>query len=196
MLEQLNKLCGTKHDIFYGARILRSRLAMDMREVDVSEAKEMGQLEVGKNSIVRSKILNHFIKGKISLSPMEIILAIIGELDSLKSLVKVIREKHDEGLKTSNLTKVERLHVIWIININKSHRNKMLHLFVEISNNLIGSLVEIGVSMSIMLVAIVWELGIMHLVFGSKSYKTASGVVAQVLGRINELLVWIGDFNA
>jgi hypothetical protein len=67
---------------------------------------------------------------------------------------------------------------------------------VEISNNLIGSLVEIGVSMSIMLVAIVWELGIMHLVFGSKSYKTASGVVAQVLGRINELLVWIGDFNA
>lgn len=29
----------------------------------------------------------------------------------------------------------------------------------------------------------------MHLVFGSKSYKTASGVVAQVLGRINELLV-------
>jgi hypothetical protein len=128
---------------------------MDMREVDVSEAKEMGQLEVGKNSIVRSKILNHFIKGKISLSPMEIILAIIGELDSLKSLVKVIREKHDEGLKTSNLTKVERLHVIWIININKSHRNKMLHLFVEISNNLIGSLVEIGVSMSIMLVAIV-----------------------------------------
>ncbi len=153
----------------------------------------MGQLEVGKNSFVHSKILNHSIKGKISLSPMETILAILGELKSLKSLVKVIRKKHDEGLKTINLTKVERSHVIWRININKNHRNKMLHLFVEINNNLIESLVDIGVFMSIISVAIVWEIGIMHLVSNSKSYKSASSVVIQILGRINEFLA--GSMN-
>lgn len=86
---------------------------------------------------------------------METILAILGELESLKSLVKVIRKKHDEGLQTINLTKVERSHVIWKINTNKNHRNKMLHLFVEISNNLVEGLVHIGVFMWIISIAIV-----------------------------------------
>jgi hypothetical protein len=125
---------------------------MDTPKVDVSEDKEMGQLEVGKNSFGHSKILNHFIKGKISLSPMETTLVILGELKSLKSLVKVARKKHDEGLKTINLTKVERSHVVWRITINKSYRNKTLHLFVEIKNNLIEGLVDIGASMSIVIV--------------------------------------------
>jgi hypothetical protein len=44
-----------------------------------------------------------------------------------------------------------------------------------------------------MLTTIVRELGIMHIVFGLKSYKTALGVVTQVLHRINELLVQVGD---
>jgi len=76
--------------------------------------------------------------------------------------------------------------------INKSYSNKTLHLFVEISNNLIEGLVDIGASMSI---AIVWELGIMHLVSSLESYKTALGVITQALSKISELLVWIGDFN-
>ncbi len=38
--------------------------------------------------------------------------------------------------------------------------------------------------MSIMVVAMVRELGIMHLVTGSETYKTTSGVVTQALGRI------------
>lgn len=128
---------------------------MDMHEVDASEDKKMGHLEFGRNSFVRSKILNHFIKGKISLSLMETILAILGELKSLKSLVKVARKKHNEGLKIINLIKVKRSYVVWKININKSHHSKTLHLFVEISNNLIESLVDIGASMSIMSIAIV-----------------------------------------
>ncbi|CAN5955644.1 unnamed protein product [Sphagnum jensenii] len=40
--------------------------------------------------------------------------------------------------------------------------------------------------MSIMVVAVVRELGIMHLVTGSETYKTASRVVTQVLGRVDE----------
>jgi len=38
--------------------------------------------------------------------------------------------------------------------------------------------------MSIMVVAMVRELGIMHLVTGSETYKTTSRVVTQALGRI------------
>jgi hypothetical protein len=86
---------------------------------------------------------------------METILAIPSELESLKSLVKVVRKKHNDCLKTMNLTKVERLHVIWRINVNKSHRSKTLHLFVEINDNLIEGLVDIGTSMSIMSITIV-----------------------------------------
>jgi hypothetical protein len=38
---------------------------------------------------------------------METILGILGELESLKSLVKLAKKKQDEGLKSINLTKVE-----------------------------------------------------------------------------------------
>jgi hypothetical protein len=51
----------------------------------------------------------------------------------------------------------------WIY-INKTHRNKTLHLLVEINNYVVEGLVEIGASMSIMVVAMVRKLGIMHLV--------------------------------
>ncbi len=44
---------------------------------------------------VKSKILAHFIKGKVSLSPMETILMIPGELEHLESLVKLARKKRD-----------------------------------------------------------------------------------------------------
>ncbi len=46
-------------------------------------------------TLIRSKILSRFIKGKISLSPMERILMILGELEHLKSLVKLARWKKD-----------------------------------------------------------------------------------------------------
>jgi len=65
----------------------------------------------------------------------------------------------------------------------------MLHLLVEINNNLIEGLVDTCASLSIMSTTFVRKLGIMHLIFGSESYKIASGVVTQALGRINELLV-------
>jgi hypothetical protein len=50
---------------------------------------------VGRETIVKSKILSHFIKGKISLSPMETILMIPRELEHLESLVKLARRKKD-----------------------------------------------------------------------------------------------------
>ncbi|CAK9215524.1 unnamed protein product [Sphagnum troendelagicum] len=50
---------------------------------------------VNKENSVRSKILSHFIKGKISLTPMETVLMILGELEHLESLVKLARRKKD-----------------------------------------------------------------------------------------------------
>jgi hypothetical protein len=46
--------------------------------------------------------------------------------------------------------------------------------------------------MSIMAVAVVREMGMMHLVAGSETYKTALGVVTQALKRIDEVSVEVG----
>jgi hypothetical protein len=46
--------------------------------------------------------------------------------------------------------------------------------------------------MSVMAVAVVRELGLMHLVSGSETYKTASGAVTQALGRIKEVQIKVG----
>jgi hypothetical protein len=56
---------------------------------------------VNQETSVRSKILSHFIKGKISLSPMETVLMILGELEHLESLVKLARKKKDAKAKHS-----------------------------------------------------------------------------------------------
>jgi hypothetical protein len=46
--------------------------------------------------------------------------------------------------------------------------------------------------MTVMAAAVVRELGMMHLVTGSKTYKMASGVIMQALSKINEILVKVG----
>jgi hypothetical protein len=50
---------------------------------------------VNQETSVRFKILSHFIKGKNSFSPMEIILMILGELKHLESPVKLAKRKKD-----------------------------------------------------------------------------------------------------
>jgi len=70
----------------------------------------------------------------------------------------------------------------------------MLHSLGEINDTLIEGLVDISAFMSINLLAtIIQELGIIHLVSRSKSYKTTSNVVIQALGKISELHVRVGD---
>jgi hypothetical protein len=76
--------------------------------------------------------------------------------------------------------------------INKMHRSKTLHLLVEINNYVVEGLVDNGTFMSIMVVAVVKKLGIMHLVTRFETYKTMSGVVTHALGRIDEILVKVG----
>jgi predicted aspartyl protease len=137
---------------------------------------------VNRENSVRSKILSHFIKGKISLTPMETVLMIPGELEHLESLVKLARRKKDAEAVNDQVSMVSTTPTLRRICINKTHRSKTLHLPVEMNSYVVEGLVDTGASMSVMAAAVVRELGIMHLVTGSETYKTASGVVTQALG--------------
>ncbi len=58
---------------------------------------------MSREAPVKSKILSHFIKGKVSLSPMETVLMIPGELEHLENLVKLARRKRDSESGFSGL---------------------------------------------------------------------------------------------
>jgi len=63
---------------------------------------------------------------------------------------------------------------------------------VEISNYVVEGLVDTRASMFVMAATVVRELGMMHLVTGTETYKTTSGVITQALGRIDEIPVKVG----
>jgi hypothetical protein len=47
-LEQLNRLCGTKHDIYFGTRILRRQVHV---EAPIDDRK-VGQIDIRRNSLL------------------------------------------------------------------------------------------------------------------------------------------------
>ncbi len=88
-IQQLNKLCGNENLSSY-TRVPRRRMHVDVAPggvVPTTEATRDGA-GVNRDTSIRSKILAHFIKGKISLSPMETILMIPRELEHLESLIR------------------------------------------------------------------------------------------------------------
>jgi hypothetical protein len=58
---------------------------------------------MNRENSIRSKILSHFIKGKISLTPMEIVMMIPGELEQLENLVKVAKRKKDAEMENTQV---------------------------------------------------------------------------------------------
>ncbi len=115
-----------------------------------------------------------------------------GELEHLESLVKVAQKKKDVEVASNQVSMVSVAPMIRRLSINKTHRSKTLHLSVEVNNYLVKGLVDTGASMSVMAVTVVRELGLMHLVSGSETYKTTSGAVTQALGRIDEVPIKVG----
>ncbi len=95
-LHQLNKLCGSEN-IFSYIRVPRRRMPVEVAPAGTAPSPETTVEGAGVNreESVRSKILSHFIKGKISLTPMETVMMIPRELEHLESLVKVVRKKKD-----------------------------------------------------------------------------------------------------
>jgi hypothetical protein len=190
--QQLNKLCGNEN-LFSYTQMPRRRTLVDVAPGGVApipEAKREG-VGVSRDASVRSKILSQFIKGKISLSPMETILMIPGELEHLESLVKLARRKRDSEATENQVSVVSAFPSLRKICVSKTHRSKTLHLPVEISNCVVEGLIDTGASMSVLATAVVRELGMMHLVTGNESYKTASGVITRALGRVDEIQVRI-----
>ncbi len=177
-MQQLNRLCGNEK-VFSYTQVLRRRMLVEVAPTgNVPSPEAAGEgTGMSRETTVKSKILSHFIKGKISLSPMETILMIPGELEHLESLVKLARRKKDAETVNDQVSVVSPVLAIRRICVNKTNRSKTLHLLVEINIYVIEGLVDTGASMSVMAVAVVREMGMMHLVAGSETYKTASRVV-------------------
>jgi predicted aspartyl protease len=189
-MQQLDKLCGNEN-LFSYTQVHRRRMPVEVAlagTVPSPEAAGEGT-RMGRETSVRSKILSHFVKGKISITPMETVLMIPGELEHLESLVKLAKRKKDVEAVNDQVSMVSAALAIRQICINKTHRSKTLHLPVEINSYVVEGLVDTGASMSVMVAVVVRELGMMHLVIGSETYKIASGVVTQALGRIDEVPV-------
>jgi len=123
---------------------------------------------------------------------METVMMIPRELEHLESLVKVARKKKDAEATGNQISMVSAAPTFKRICINKTHKNKTLHLSVEVNSCLVEGLVDTGASMSVMAAAVVRELGLMHLVSGSETYKTASGAVTQALDQIEEVMIKVG----
>jgi predicted aspartyl protease len=116
-------------------------------------------------------------------------------LEYLEVSVKLAsRQKNDEYRIFSTNATAQQLPTLHQINIIKNHISKTFHLLVEINNCIVEGLVDIGASMFI-LVVVIQELGIMHLIVGSESYKTTSCVVTHALGRIEGLHVQVGEIT-
>jgi len=191
--EQLNRFCENEN-VFSYTRIPRQRQPVELTPVGAGPSAEVAEdgTVTNQEHSVKSKILSHFIKGKISLTPMETVMMIPGELKQLENLVKVARRKKDAETEGAQVSMVSIAPAVRRICVNRTHRSKTLHLLVEINGCLIEGLVDIGTSMSVMAVAVVRELGLMHMVSGSETYKMASGAVTQALGRIGEVPIKVG----
>jgi len=175
-LHQLNKLCGSEN-LFSYTRVPRRRMLVEVTPAAFGLTADATIEKAGANQekSVKSKILSHFVKGKVSLTPMETVMMIPGELEHLENLVKVARRKKDTEDANTQVSMVSAVPALRRLCINKTHRSKTLHLSVEMNQCLIEGLVDTGASMSIMVAAVVRELGLMHLVSGLEAYKTASG---------------------
>ncbi len=143
--------------------------------------QEKAQEWVGRPLLGR-KFSHTLLREKFPLTPMETVLMIPRELEHFESLVKLAKRKKDAEAINDQVSMVSATLAIRQICINKTHRSKTLHLPVEINSYVVEGLVDTGASMSVMVAAVVRELGMMHLVIGSETYKIASGVVTQALG--------------
>jgi hypothetical protein len=133
-LQQLNRLCGNEK-VFSCTRVPRRRMPVKVTPTgNVPSPEVQGEgTRMSRETTVKSKILSHFIKGKISLSPMETVLMIPGELEHLESLVKLARKKRDAENVNDQVSVVSPILPIRRIYVNKTNRSKTLHLPVEIN---------------------------------------------------------------
>jgi len=88
---------------------------------------------MGFEAIVKSKILSYFIKRKISLTPMETIIIILGKMEYLERLVKLARRRKYAERHKNQVAAIHSTPAIRRVSVNKTHCSKALHLVVEIN---------------------------------------------------------------
>jgi len=142
-MQQLNKLRGNEN-LFSYIRVPRRRMLVEVAPYGTIPSPETAGEGTGVNreASVRSKFFSYSVKGKISLSPMETILMIRGELKHFESLIKLARRKKDAHAKNNQVSMVLVAPTLKRICINKTHRSKALHLLVEINNYVVEGLVD------------------------------------------------------
>jgi len=128
-LQQLNRLCGSEN-IFSHTRVPRRRVPVEVPAGGADPTPQIvgDGLGADRDAAVRSKILSHFIKGRISLSPMETILLIPKELEHLESLVKLARRRKDTDVHENQVSMVFAAPTLRRVYVNKTHRSKTLHM--------------------------------------------------------------------
>jgi hypothetical protein len=74
-LQQLNELCGSEN-LFSYTRVPRRRVPVEVTPATSEQTHDaaIGNSGIDRGESVRSKILSHFIKGKISLTLMETVM--------------------------------------------------------------------------------------------------------------------------
>jgi hypothetical protein len=122
-LFELNKICNTNHDLLFGIKMPKKNLPIILsfaRKIieEMTNEENNETSNVGVEVIVRFMILSHFIKGKISLTPMEIILIISSELEYLECLIKLARKQKDVEANKIQMVVVQKTHVISQVNVN------------------------------------------------------------------------------
>lgn len=132
-------------------------LEIDRNEEEPFEDGEGAQRRFGEvTNITKSKILTHFLKGKISFTPLETILIVLGEFKYLEVLVKLAKRHKDEKIQqVTHIVVILIIPTIKWVNINRNHKGKTLRLTIEVHNGLIEGLVNIGAFMSIMAIVII-----------------------------------------
>ncbi|CAK9253809.1 unnamed protein product [Sphagnum jensenii] len=101
---QLDEFCGNEN-VFSYTRIPRRRLPVEIPQAGARPSAEAVEDDTipNREGSIRSKILSHFIKGRVSLTPMETVMMIPGELEQLENLVKVARRKKDAKLENTQV---------------------------------------------------------------------------------------------
>jgi len=187
-LNELNRICGANHHLKFGNKIPKKRLPVQANEAE-GVVEQVERADAGNrtreaifDSSARSQILLHFMKGQISLTPMETIMKIPGEREYLEGLVKLAKRRKDEEASRNQVATINITPVVTKISVNKNYRGKTMHLPMEINNGMIEGLVDTNASMLVMAANIVQELGIMHLVSRNETYKTTFGIITTTLG--------------
>jgi hypothetical protein len=138
---ELNHVCREDQHIFSRVRIPKRKLPIAANPTEEQEEviaiNKQKVANMGSEASVKFKIFFHSIKGNITLTPMETILIILGELEYLEGLVKLTRRRKDVEGQRNQIIAIHSTPTIRKVSVNKTHYSKTLHLVVEINQTMI-----------------------------------------------------------